>query len=708
MNVLITGASGFLGGYIVERFLKDGHVVRAFLRRTSRAERLQKLGVEIVRGDLKDAASLARAVAGMEVVVHAASTMSGPKEEYVAATQEGTLALLSAAEQAGVRRFVHIGSIGVFRARALPKGQQIDEDSPYEDDPELLSMYAASKIASERAALGFAQKGNMQVMVVRPGILYGPRGGWNISRMGYPAGRNRYAIIGMGRNPLPVCYVRNCADAVFLAATRAELTGGTYNIVDDDRVTQREYLRAMKRTARPKMGIWRVPYFMAFPVAWLGERAAGLLKLPCPIRTSHMRGCVTRLSYANDRAKRVLGWRPETPREQALTETMTALAEREKISRRADIRVLGLPVPNAEKVKVCLVGCGVIAETHLQFLNRMDNVTVLALCDVNREAARALGKRYGVVHAYDSLADMLKAETPNAVHILTPPQSHADLTEIAASHGCHVLVEKPMACDAEQARRMVESAERHKVQLCVDHNHLYDPVMVEARRRIESGELGEIIWVDSYYGFDLGNNPRSRYMLPGGEKQWTFHIPGGLYQNIAPHPLSVALDLLGAPSRVEALSRYFHVLPHGPSDELRILLETGRGCGMVTVSLAASPRFQHLNVYGTRGAISVDLLHKWVIPMAQQRGIPKPISRAGINLGHGLRVLTGTVGGMVKLLARKWTPYDGMDLLIREFHSSIQANRPVPVPGRDALAVMEVMDATWRQIGSQAVEDAPV
>jgi len=90
MKTLITGATGFLGRYLAESFVNAGHNVRAFARRTSQTKALEKLGVEIVRGDLKDPASLARATEGMETIVHAAAAMSGAPQEYTAATADGT------------------------------------------------------------------------------------------------------------------------------------------------------------------------------------------------------------------------------------------------------------------------------------------------------------------------------------------------------------------------------------------------------------------------------------------------------------------------------------------------------------------------------------------------------------------------------------------------------------------------------------------
>ena len=704
MKILLTGASGFLGGHIAELLAAEGHEVRGLVRRTSDTALLDRLGVEVVAGDLKDRDSLRRAVRGVDAVIHAAATMTGPAQEFEHASVKGTRALLSEAVEAGVKRFVHVSSIAVLSARGAGRSGAVGEDAPYEDREAFLGVYAASKIDAERAVIAEGQRSEIDVIVLRPGLLYGPRGKWVLPRMGYALGENLFVLVGMGGNRLPVCYVRNCARAAVLAAEKTEAGSGVFNIVDDEPIRQIEYLKRLKRDVRARLKIMRVPYVAARAIGWASGIGMRLLGRNNPIAASHLIACVKRVTYSSERAKRDLGWQPTASKEEALAETMRGYAERERVSRRADLSVLGRPVAGETPVTACLVGCGVIADAHLRILKRMEHAKVLALCDVNRESALALAKRYGVPRTYSDVAEMIDAETPGVLHILTPPGSHARYAELAAAQGCHVLVEKPMAMDAAEARRMADSAAERGVRLCVDHNHLFDPVVVRARRIIESGALGRILWVDSYYGFNLADNPNSRYTVPGGEAHWTFQLPGGLYQNVAPHPLSLAVEFLGAPTRVHAHARYGRVLPHAPTDELRILLETPSASGLVTVSLAASPREQYLHVIGTRRSLFVDILNKWLVTQGTIRGLPKPISRAVMSLRKGCTIMRTTLGAVPKVLCKKWTPYDGMEVLLREFYTSLQNGTAPPVSVEDGLRVMDIMDEAWRLIGTKSLK----
>ena len=427
MKVLITGASGFLGGHMAELFIEAGHEVRGLTRRTSNTELLENLGVEVVRGDLKDHDSLRRAVEGMDAVVHAASTMGGIPQEYIEATVNGTRALLNAAQEAGVKRFVHISSIGVYKLQKLAEGQEVTEEFPYEDREKFLTNYSRSKIRAERAVKEFSEQSNMQVIILRPGLLYGPRGDWNLSRMGFPLGTNWYLVIGNGRTPLPVCYVRNCAKAAFLAATK-DVHSGVFNVVDDQTFTQKEYLKRLKRDVRPKLKILPFPYLLARAMGWASGIALGLLGRGTPLHPAHLVACHRHMRYCNEKAKQILGWQPEVPQEQGLSETTDHLARRETTSRRADYRLLGNMPSDSTTRKACLVGCGMIAREHLKTLKKMRKVNVVALCDASEEAAKELASEHTIPRTYTDLQEMFDGENPDVLHVLTPPHSHAAYT----------------------------------------------------------------------------------------------------------------------------------------------------------------------------------------------------------------------------------------------------------------------------------------
>jgi len=731
MKALITGASGFLGNCIAEVLVSAGHSARALVPRTSRADFLERLGVEVARGDFRDSGSLrGPAFDGIEVVIHAAA-LPWPEDhrDYEDATEAPTRALLAAAEDAAVRRFVHISSIAVYAIREPPvhaAAALIVENAPLEDDLRFLTDSVRSCVESESAAVEFGRRGKMHVLVLRPGILYGPGGDWRLPRMGYPIGSSAYALIGRGRNPLPVCYVGNCARAALRAAENSSVTEGAFNIVDDELFTPMEFLERLRLEVRPNFRILRFPRAPAHGLAAIGEAIGKRMGRRSPTRPPALwwvqaaRAALrqSRARYSNEAAKRTLGWRPEVGKEEALARTMQSFSQAERLSRRADLAALrGTGRGASTPVTVCVIGCGNIAAEHLAILGDLDNVKARGVCDINPEAARRTAREYMILRNYADAEEMLRKERPQAVHILTPPDSHAALTELAAKYGCHVFVETPMALSCAEATRMIAAAREHGITLCVGHSLLYEPVMVQARRLLERGDLGEVVWVESYYGLDLGRDPASRYLAGGTlpregkeralaapcKKHWAFQLPGGLHQELAPHPLSLALDVLGEkPAGVRPYARYGRLLPTADTDEFRVLLETPRAGGIAAVSIAASPRFLYLNIFGTKMTLFVDLLNQCLVPQRAARARPggqSPLSRAAMNFGRGAAILRGTLGGALRILQKTWSDYDGMELLVREFYASLQEKRPPPVTGEEGLRVMEVMDELWTQSG---------
>ncbi len=164
MPSLVTGASGFVGWHIARKLVERGCLVRALVRQTSRLRELD--GVEVVTGDLRDAESLRRAVAGCGRVFHAAADYrlwaSEPKELYQS-NVDGTRNLLAAAREAGVGQVVYTSTVGCI---GIPVDGEGDERTPVTLD-DMSGPYKRSKFLAEQAALEFAA-GGFPVVIVNP------------------------------------------------------------------------------------------------------------------------------------------------------------------------------------------------------------------------------------------------------------------------------------------------------------------------------------------------------------------------------------------------------------------------------------------------------------------------------------------------------------------------------------------------------------
>lgn len=226
--ILVTGATGFLGHNLMPLLVATGVAVRVVVRPTSDTSFLDKLGVEIVRCELTDRPSLARAMEGCRAVVHAAGLFRfwyGRETAFYETNARGTANMLGAAHDAGVERFIYVSTIAVV-GRPQP-GIPIDEEHPCRpQDP-----YQKSKLQAEGLALAFGEKSGLPVIVLRPGAFYGPWGRYAFNRLFFEDAlikRFRIQIEGGKHITFPV-YIGDVAQSVLLALSQGR-PGERYNI----------------------------------------------------------------------------------------------------------------------------------------------------------------------------------------------------------------------------------------------------------------------------------------------------------------------------------------------------------------------------------------------------------------------------------------------------------------------------------------------
>ncbi len=272
MKILVTGAGGFLGTHVVERLLAHGYTdIRCLLRDRSKAARLTELAqsypdacLEMCYGNLRTKATCADAVAGVSMVVHLAAGLKGAAADLFSDSVVASRTLLEALETRqdiplSSTRVLLISSFGVYGVAAIQRGARVDEKTPLEPRPELRDIYSFSKLRQEQLFWEYQKKDGFQLVVLRPGVIYGLGGGAFSNRVGLQVGP-LYLHLG-GSNLLPLSYVVNCAEAIACAAGHPDAAGQVYNVHDDDLPTASQYLRRYKRLVKPIRSI-RLPYFV--------------------------------------------------------------------------------------------------------------------------------------------------------------------------------------------------------------------------------------------------------------------------------------------------------------------------------------------------------------------------------------------------------------------------------------------------------------
>jgi nucleoside-diphosphate-sugar epimerase len=324
MKLLVTGANGFLGNYVVMEALRRGHSVRAMVRPGTDLSRLAWSShdrVEFATADLRSREGLVQAVGGVDCVLHLAAVKAGDAHAQFEGTVVPTENLLKAMTEAGVRRLVAISSFSVYDfMRASPR-VALDEESPLEDDGRDRDAYARTKLIQERLIRAHANCNGLQLVVLRPGMIWGKDNLLN-AWLGLPAGGRVWVRTGAHAR-VPATYVENSAEAAILAAESEAAGGQTFNVVDDALPTQKEFLRLVLSRLTPRPTVIPVSYtFLRVVAAMIDLINKRLLrgrgKVPGLLVPSRLQARAKPLLYSNQKIKDVLGWRPSYSLEQGL------------------------------------------------------------------------------------------------------------------------------------------------------------------------------------------------------------------------------------------------------------------------------------------------------------------------------------------------------------------------------------------------------
>src|SRR5438477_574465 len=279
--ILVTGSNGFIGSKVVQELFESGFVnLRCFVRPSSKLDRLKKLlgevharqNVEFVIGDLLSQDDCRKATAGVSIIYHLAAGMEKSFAGAFMNSALGTRNLMDAfIERSEPKRFVNVSSFAVYSNLSLKRGALLDETCPLEDVPqERFDAYGFGKLKQEQLVRNYGDKHNLPYVILRPGYVFGPgkrelNGRVAISTFGF-------LIQVGGSHLLPLTFVDNCAEAIVLAGLTAGIDGEVFNVVDDELLSGRQFLKLYK--AKLERSSVRIPYVAAYGLCFLWEKYA--------------------------------------------------------------------------------------------------------------------------------------------------------------------------------------------------------------------------------------------------------------------------------------------------------------------------------------------------------------------------------------------------------------------------------------------------
>ena len=358
-------------------------------------------------------------------------------------------------------------------------------------------------------------------------------------------------------------------------------------------------------------------------------------------------------------------------------------------------------------LKVAIVGCGKIADSHAAQIQRIEGCTLVAVCDREELMAQQLHQRFAVKAWFNDLARMLEEARPDVVHITTPPQSHYALAKQCLERGCHVYVEKPFTVNTLEADALLKLAELKGLKITVGHDDQFRHAARRMRTLIQEGYLGGApVHMESYYCYEFGQSGYARALL-ADKQHWVRKLPGGLLHNIISHGIARIAEFLTTDCP--------EVIVHGFTspqlrkmgeesliDELRVIIsEQNRLTAYFTFSSQMRPSLHQFRIFGTKNGLQLDQDNETLIRLrgARHKSYLEQFVPPAAFAREYFRNLKRNIG---LFLARDFHSKSGMKFLIESFYRSIDRGETPPIPYGEILRTSRIMDAIFDQLPSVA------
>ena len=309
-NILVTGASGFLGTRLVEVLVQKGYRVRALVRKLSSTKKLKACGVEIFFGDVADLESLRPAFQDIDVVVHAAADTAGDERDGEWSTIRGTRNVLDLCNENGIRKLIYISSCAVYGVADYREGAVVTEESSLERFPGKRGFYSSAKLKADQIVAEAIANGKMPVINLRPGTIWGPGGEIFTPIMGFSLGEKLFAVIGNGKFVLPFVYIDNLVEAIIRGIENQNAAGGVYNVVDPERVTKRDYMNRLVRRVHPRARSVYIPYCVLYAAVYVQEKLFSWMGRKPVLTRYRLNASQKSILYDSSKLQRDLGWQP--------------------------------------------------------------------------------------------------------------------------------------------------------------------------------------------------------------------------------------------------------------------------------------------------------------------------------------------------------------------------------------------------------------
>jgi predicted dehydrogenase len=360
-------------------------------------------------------------------------------------------------------------------------------------------------------------------------------------------------------------------------------------------------------------------------------------------------------------------------------------------------------------IKVGIIGCGKQAGAHVEVIRSISDCEIVGCCDKEELMAKQLCKRFKVKKYFNDESELLQAGKAEVVHITTSPQSHFELGKLCLEAGVHVYIEKPFTINLQEAKELIDLANRKGLNITVGHDQQFTRPALKMRKLVKNGYLGDSpVAMESIYGYDFGDPIYARSLL-NDKEHWVRKLPGKLMQNIISHGISKIVEFL-KDDNPKIMAHGFtspflkSIGEYDIIDELRVIIyDKNDITAFFTFSSQMRPMLHLFRIYGLENSLVIDYNQETVIKMrgakyrmGMERFIP--------SFSYAKQYMSNALSNIGVFMKKDFGKNYGLKSLIWLFYKSIIDNSEPPIPYREIVLTSAIMDAIFEQLAAQRKE----
>ncbi len=341
------------------------------------------------------------------------------------------------------------------------------------------------------------------------------------------------------------------------------------------------------------------------------------------------------------------------------------------------------------KLTGVLIGCGAIAREHLAVLSELDNVEIVAVCDISNARAEAAAERFRIARWYTSHRDLLADLQPDLVHITTPPASHFPIAQDCFAAGRNVFCEKPITVSYSDFGALKQLARDRGRMLMENQQFRFHSSIQRIEELMRSGELGDVIEMQICLSLNI-TGAGSPYVDPNAP-HFGLTLSAGVIGDFLPHIAYLAYIFTGKIIDVRTHWMKHKIDSPLPVDEFRGLIKGERTTAYVSFSGNAQPDGFLIRVIGTRMRVEANLFEPPRLIIKRSRSGEPALMTLLDGIAESRQVLAGSVAGFLRKLGGT-SSYDGLKEMISRTYRAIELHEPQPIPLDEIDAVAHLVE----------------